>query len=115
MFAVVAGWCTMLVGVLIGVVGVPHAQLLIVSLVVSQNAIRVTTLPLSSRLGRARTCDLLIRSLNWYVLTGSRLLVNLAHSGRKSGFPCACILLCSTLFYSYCCHTAAMAYRPSAA
>ena len=37
-------------------------------------------------LGRTRTCDLLIRSLNWYVLTGSRLLANPANSGRKSGF-----------------------------
>jgi hypothetical protein len=33
----------------------------------SQIALRATTLPLSSALGRTRTCDLLIRSLNTYV------------------------------------------------
>ena len=39
-----------------------------------------------SALGRTRTCDLLIRSLNWQVLLGSSLLANSLHSGRKRGF-----------------------------
>ena len=54
--------CSWWVGVLIGVVGVLRARFLAASLAASQNALRASTVPLSSTPGRTRTCDLLIRS-----------------------------------------------------
>jgi hypothetical protein len=42
-------------------------------------------------LGTTRTCDLLIRSLIWHVLTGSIESANLARFSRKSGFV-LCVL-----------------------
>src|ERR687896_2468948 len=64
-----------------------------------------------SALGRTRTCELLVRSLNQSVLTGPSLSADLAYSNPESGLalhgysvPFGSVLILLLLLLPHCCH-----------